>query len=259
MRKVFALVAVTLLIAGATMAWQTNNSDLNFSPGPGVAVVELFTSEGCSSCPPAEAALNDIVAAADRTNARVFALAFHVDYWNGLGWPDPFSDKAYSHRQREYATHFESTRIYTPQMIVNGSTEFVGSSRMKARAAIADALATKPEAEIEATARHTAGRVMVSVQRPATKTTALINVALVQRGLTTEVPRGENAGRTLHHENVARDFKTQKVSDDEEYHFDLAFPDGAKPADVSLIVYVQDKETWSIVGAKQLSLPTTDK
>ena len=110
----------------------------------GFAVVELFTSEGCSSCPPADKLLGQIDERARADGSRVFPLAFHVDYWNHLGWTDPFSSEASSNRQRDYgrALHLES--IYTPQMIVNGEREFVGSNGEIAEKAVSEAL-SRPE------------------------------------------------------------------------------------------------------------------
>ncbi|MEL7087271.1 MAG: DUF1223 domain-containing protein, partial [Planctomycetota bacterium] len=104
------------------------------------AVVELFTSEGCSSCPPAEAVLNRLDRDARQGHQRIFTLAFHVDYWNRLGWTDPFSDRAYSDRQRDYAVTLRERSIYTPQMVVNGTTGFVGSHARRAGQEIGRAL-----------------------------------------------------------------------------------------------------------------------
>src|SRR5215831_17181987 len=103
------------------------------------AVVELFTSEGCSSCPPADALLADLKSYANGTDKNIYVLSFHVDYWNRLGWRDPFSDAAYSARQTQYDQHFGSS-VYTPQMIVNGKQQFVGSEKKTASEAIAAAL-----------------------------------------------------------------------------------------------------------------------
>src|SRR5271167_1475342 len=111
--------------------------------GAPCAVVELFTSEGCSSCPPADAALAEMAANARKSGAPVFALAFHVDYWNYLGWTDRFSDAAYTRRQSDYARAFNTDQVYTPQMIVNGVDQFVGSDRDAAKRAI-DAALAKP-------------------------------------------------------------------------------------------------------------------
>ena len=109
------MVAGLLLFGGSVMAAEP------------FAVVELFTSEGCSSCPPAEALLNQIHPRAAKSGQRIYTLAFHVDYWDRLGWKDPFSEAAYSQRQNSYANGFGEDRIYTPQMIVNGRGGFVGS------------------------------------------------------------------------------------------------------------------------------------
>ncbi|MEO7532910.1 MAG: DUF1223 domain-containing protein, partial [Ferruginibacter sp.] len=98
-------------------------------PAPqGFAVVELFTSEGCSSCPPADAAMSVI---ANKYKEQVFVLGFHVDYWNRLGWKDEFSSSDYSKRQRNYATAFSLEGVYTPQVVVNGKSQFVGSDKSK--------------------------------------------------------------------------------------------------------------------------------
>ena len=108
------------------------------------AVVELFTSEGCSSCPPPDALLAEILEDARKDGRRVFCLSFHVDYWNRLGWTDPYSAPAFSRRQQSYAQAFKNDQVYTPQMIVNGTEEFVGSDRHRSRAAI-DAALKRPE------------------------------------------------------------------------------------------------------------------
>src|SRR5438034_9672572 len=108
-------------------------------------LVELFTSEGCSSCPPADELLAKLVAEQPVEKAQIIALAFHVDYWNKLGWPDRFSSPKFTQRQYDYATFFGGNRVYTPQMIVDGKAEFVGSDSKKAQAALhADAAQPKP-------------------------------------------------------------------------------------------------------------------
>ncbi|MCA9557144.1 MAG: DUF1223 domain-containing protein, partial [Myxococcales bacterium] len=137
-------VILILALAGAGVAAFALRSESRPTPptgdatAPGFAVVELFTSEGCSSCPPADANLARLLkAAGDRP---VLGLSWHVDYWDRLGWKDPFSSDAATARQNAYAKAWGTRRLYTPQMVVNGRDEFVGSSEAQADAAVAAAL-----------------------------------------------------------------------------------------------------------------------
>src|SRR5436305_253879 len=135
--SLFVLLILSLGIFGfIKMNRNQNNSSESINEN-GIAVVELFTSEGCSSCPPADELLSDLKTSMRGKN--IFLLAFHVDYWNYLGWNDRFSDAAFSKRQSHYADVLHA-EVYTPQMIVNGQKVFVGSKRSEAEDAIADAL-----------------------------------------------------------------------------------------------------------------------
>src|SRR5579859_6872600 len=110
-------------------------------------IVELFTSEGCSSCPPADALLARLDQEQRIGNAEIIALEEHVDYWDQLGWRDPFSGRQWTERQQDYAAVFRNDGVYTPQMVVDGRAEFVGSSQSRARSAIAEAV-REPKAEV---------------------------------------------------------------------------------------------------------------
>ncbi|HEU4536787.1 MAG TPA: DUF1223 domain-containing protein, partial [Polyangiaceae bacterium] len=120
--------------------------DAKPAPPGAFALVELFTSEGCSSCPPADEALDELAVDAERRGLPVYALSFHVDYWNSLGWVDPFSTSAYTHRQEAYAGRAGSRGLYTPQMFVNGGEGFIGSDRGRARRDVDRALGAAPPA-----------------------------------------------------------------------------------------------------------------
>jgi hypothetical protein len=166
----------------------------------GVAVVELFTSEGCSSCPPADAVLADLVGA---RGGAVYALAFHVDYWDDLGWPDRFASPDNTARQRAYARSFGTSGVYTPQMIVNGVEPFTGSNRARADQSIARALAQPATVALSVRARPAGSdAIAVDYDAPNAPPDAMLDVALVQRSASTEVRAGENAGRTLRHTNI---------------------------------------------------------
>lgn len=116
------------------------------SPFEPVAVIELFTSQGCSSCPPADVLLSKTITDAKENGKKIFAISFHVDYWNRLGWTDPFSDKKYSDRQSAYADQLNPGQVYTPQMVVNGEKEFVGSDQKALNDALQHSLNTNATA-----------------------------------------------------------------------------------------------------------------
>jgi hypothetical protein len=245
-----AIPVLAAALAGAADAARSPQSRAGDAGEP-FAVVELFTSEGCSSCPPADRLLGRIAAEARRDGRRIFPLAFHVDYWNSLGWEDPFSDRAFSARQRSYVPVLGGDGPYTPQMIVNGTVGFVGSDEARARRSIEAALRRPPGARIELRAEPRKGSVRVSYEVRGAPSGATLNLALVERGLATEVPRGENAGRKLSHENVVRAFAEVGLGGESGDPVDLAVPAGAKIANCSLLGYVQQKGTMAILGAAE--------
>src|SRR3954467_1004983 len=132
-------------------------------PAEGPVVLELFTSQGCSSCPPAERLLSKLAAAGTLGDRTVAPLAFHVDYWNDLGWADPFSLPAWTERQHQYARALGGNRVYTPELVVGGATGMVGSDASAVRQAIQRA--ARP-AKLAATAAWSAGSVTVNATAP---------------------------------------------------------------------------------------------
>ncbi|MBM0279478.1 DUF1223 domain-containing protein [Micromonospora tarensis] len=220
----------------------------------GFAVVELFTSQGCNSCPPAEELLTEIERDARQRGQAVFGLGFHVDYWDDLGWPDQFADAAYTARQEAYARALGTRGLYTPQMVVNGSVEFVGSDRRRAAGAIASALASPPATSLALSVAERGGQRVVldyRVERPPERT--VLNVALVQRGLESEIARGENAGRTLRQDNVVRAFVSVGL-DAEQGRVELATPSDLDPGGAAVVGYVQEDGHRSVVGASIVEL-----
>ena len=156
-------------------------------------VVELFTSQGCSSCPPADAFLTDLAKRPD-----VLPLAFHVTYWDYLGWKDPYSLSEATTRQREYARHLGEDGVYTPQMVVDGTTGFVGSSRSEGLKVIAGA-ARKP---VPVSITRDGQSLLIKVGAGAGK--AVVILVGFDPAHETHIGRGENSGRTLTESNIVR-------------------------------------------------------
>ena len=169
-----------------------------------VAVVELFTSEGCSSCPPADDVLGEL-SRSPAAGRSVFTLALHVDYWDDLGWPDRFASPELTARQRAYARAFGLRGMYTPQMVVGGTEQFTGSDRDSADAAIARELARAAPVHLTLHAsRSAAGVFAVDWTASGMAPGEQLVLALVESSASTMVRAGENSGRTLHHTNVVR-------------------------------------------------------
>ncbi|MEM1107152.1 MAG: DUF1223 domain-containing protein [Planctomycetota bacterium] len=249
---------VVLTALSLSSAWL---STANVKPIPthrgSFAVVELFTSEGCSSCPPAERVLNQINEEQTAKGEPVYVLSFHVDYWNRLGWTDPFSDTAFSDRQRDYAVAFRSRSIYTPQMVVNGQAEFVGSDKSQAKRRIEQALSTSTAGQvgIGLAAHHdqTANQANISWQLDRLPEGAVLNIAVVEDDLGNYVPRGENRGQTLEHDGVVRVFVTLTP---EAVHgsLNVSLPPDLDPTQSGIIAFVQETRGMHIIGAYRVPL-----
>jgi hypothetical protein len=217
------------------------------SPVP--VLVELFSSEGCSSCPPADALLKRFLRDQPVPGVQIVALAEHVDYWDNLGWRDPFSSRSFTERQERYAGRLASG-VYTPQLVVAGSAHLVGSDEKAARAAIATA-AIRMRGEISAhTVAGAPGALQVAAHWPG-RIEADILVALVQDHATSRVARGENAGRTLEHVAIARALSA--VGSGAGSFSGRVLVTGAGEADRA-VVFIQERNGGRIQGATTVEL-----
>lgn len=215
----------------------------------GFAVLELFTSEGCSSCPPADRLLSDVIEDAKEKGLKVYALSFHVDYWNRLGWKDPYSSSIFSQRQRNYARVLNSN-VYTPQIVVNGQGEFVGSNRAKAALAVKKALNNPvKDLKISFDPKLMGERISYSFSSKEPVKNAVLNVALVESGLSQQVNRGENRGRNLKHDNVVRAFDSQRL-DAWGGRGSLVLPADVKKDKAQIFVYLQDQANLEVLFAQ---------
>jgi hypothetical protein len=215
----------------------------------GAAVLELFTSEGCSSCPPADDVLRDLA-----KDSNVIALSFHVTYWNRLGWIDSFSQKIFDERQYAYGEKFHANGVYTPQAVINGSVEMVGSKKTQVSQAVKNALETpsKVTISLEKTLKDGDINVKYTLTGDVPKD-AVLQFALVESDFATKVKRGENGGHILKHDNVVRDFEARKTAATEGVisFFPLS---GWNVKNCMVVAFVQEKGLGRIVGATKMKL-----
>jgi hypothetical protein len=211
------------------------------------ALLELFTSEGCSSCPSADENLAAITEEAAASAARVFTLELHVDYWNDLGWVDPFSAHAHSLRQNAYAKRFAASGMYTPQLLVNGREELVGSDRSRSRAAVERALRAPASALVTVLARRSASDVELEYRVDAPGAVDL-QLVVADDTAETRVKRGENADRLLRHRHVVRAFQTLRVTPPSTGKATLRLPADSVGASF-VVAYASDPLTLAVLGA----------
>jgi hypothetical protein len=217
-------------------------------------LVELFTSEGCSSCPPADALLAKLDQAQPINGAEIIVLGEHVDYWDGQGWHDRFSSHQYTERQNEYCGRLHVESSYTPQMIVDGTDQFVGNDAAHAVRAIQHAAQT-PKIKLTLSQPVVdAQKVSASVSSPAPMTTkkADLYAALLDPKDTTEVRGGENGGRRLQHVGVVRSLqRIGKLKDlgAGPVSFSLNAPADGKPSEMRVVVFAQESGQGTVLGA----------
>jgi hypothetical protein len=246
---------------------------LGAAPEPGsaartVVVAELFTSEGCSSCPPADDVLSQLVHRQPIPGVEVLALGEHVDYWDRLGWRDPFSSAAFTTRQSEYQSQvFHSSSVYTPQLVVDGQLERIGSDHDAVERAIKRAArATKAAIDIAIIHRTDATlRLEVHVDVPSDlfiHDTADLLVAVTEDNLITNVRHGENGGRTLKHSAVVRSLTTVGTLRAGERTMSRTastpWDPNWKSADLRVIGLLQERTSRRIIGAGAVMIGTVD-
>lgn len=267
MKKVARIVGGVFL--GAVLAFALSRRDAvagvrtGEAGTPVVVMVELFTSEGCSSCPPADEVLTKLMSTQPIPGVIVVGLGEHVDYWDRLGWRDPFSSASLTSRQSQYGANvFRTGSVYTPQMVIDGRLEGVGSDFGTIRKAVLEA-AKVPKAALMLSARRDNDGVSIDlhVERPANvalKEPADVTVAITEDRLVTEVRRGENRGRTLRHTAVVRSLMTvgaltpadstltKSVSSALEHEW--------KPENLRIVAFVQERQSRRVVGVGAVAL-----
>jgi hypothetical protein len=253
MRPITTIPLVGLMImTGLSFSISGNNSVKNLAVSAnGFAIVELFTSEGCSSCPPADELA---IKLSKEYSSNVYFLSFHVDYWNDLGWKDKFSKADFTQRQRKYAALFNLKSIYTPQVVVNGKKEFVGSGENWLRRTIIEELNEKSLSDLSVAAKSNGNIISVSYKMQLSNN-YILNVALVQLNAETAVKKGENTGRRLRHLNVVRDFQTISANQTAEGNLEFKIPEDLPSGEMKVIAFLQNKTSLKIIGVAESLIP----
>ena len=242
----FAVTMMVFSIYGLAQSNSKTNTIIKTDPN-GIVILELFTSQGCSSCPPADVILSKY-ALDNRPN--IIPLAFHVDYWNHIGWKDPFSKAQYSDRQREYAEVFNSSGVYTPQLVINGKYELVGSNEKKIAEIVSEEITIHSNASIKIISNTLQGdQLLVKFNAFDEIKTSKINLALVKKKEFTKIKRGENNGLEQTSYNIVYDFKSIALNNAKENEMTFKFLSNWKTEDFIVVAYIQNKSNGIISTA----------
>ena len=246
--KTAGIILIAVAVMAAAFARPFTNKEKKETGEPdsnnGFVVAELFTSEGCSSCPPADKLLEKIQN--DNPGKSIYVLAFHVDYWDHQGWKDRFSDAAFTARQRRYADWLKLETVYTPQMVLNGRKEFIGSYEGLITKTIANELG-QPAANTLTLQTHIEGsNLHVDFAATPEKNAELV-LALVQKTAISNVRAGENEGRQLTHVQIVRQLYTQDITNTKKISIEL--PADFNTKGFELVGFIQHKKDGRITAA----------
>ena len=217
-------------------------------------LAELFTAEGCSSCPPADKILEWLSKEQPVDGVFVVAMSEHVTYWDHQGWKDPFGSPRFTERQQMYAKRLGVADIFTPQLVIDGTVQMIGSDTAALKRALADA-ARRPKPPLIVTASLTANdEVTGSASGPGLEAGAIEGAdlvwALTEDDLAVDVSRGENARRTLHHSGVVRVLSGKKIARGTAAPLTIVMrvPSGARPGNLRLVAFVQSPKSKRVVS-----------
>ena len=255
MKQIFALAALAVAVISICIAVLAKTTE------PGVprraVVVELFTSEGCSSCPPADELLGHLRQDLSAKNVQVIPLGFHVDYWNSLGWKDRFSSAEFTQRQEQYTQSLKVDGPYTPEMVVDGEVEFVGNDAGRAQSTIRQQASQLETAQVKISPAG-ADQLAIQIKGPTgpSNGNVLVMLAITEDNLSTQVGSGENGGRTLHHAAVVRELRQVGTLKNGalESTVPLKLAKDWKRNDLRAVVFVQQGPSGKIEGAASVAL-----
>jgi hypothetical protein len=245
-----SIIMLVLLTTAFIDSKKTVNKNFQTVDAKGFALLELFTSEGCSSCPAADELLAKIQK--ETQDKPVYILAYHVDYWNRLGWKDVFSSPEYSKRQVAYS-HTLNAEVYTPQVVINGKAECVGSDEPSLRSAITNALTTAPTATVALQAQQNGDNLTVNYQVSGNTNASRLLLAVVQKSAISKVQRGENAGRTLSHAQIVRSLQAVDLNAQKKGLSVIKLPQGFNTQNWEIVGFIQNPTGGEILSATKAS------
>ncbi|MDB5155423.1 MAG: hypothetical protein JWR50_130 [Mucilaginibacter sp.] len=246
-----SLLITTLSFTACGQVTKSTENTTRTSAGKGFAVLELFTSEGCSSCPPADELLAQIQR--ESNGKPVYILAYHVDYWNRLGWKDVFSKAEFSKRQQQYS-NWLNAQIYTPQLVINGTNELVGSDKSAIYNAIAGELTGATIDQLVLDVHKEGEHLKVHFKIQNTPKDSRLLIALIQRDAQTKVARGENAGHTLSHVQIVHQLQTVPLDTVGEGNIIIALQAGFDAQNWEVLAMIQDQNNGAITAAAKAEL-----
>jgi hypothetical protein len=243
----FPVSVAAVLLFVTNVAWLTKAAGAQ-QP----VVIELFTSEGCSSCPPADAMLTKLSHRRDTNIAKLILLEEHVEYWNNGGWKDPFSGPTYTDRQYDYTKELHLATAYTPQIVIDGHLQASGNNPRAVQDLILEAAKAPMPAAVSLN-RVSPDKLQVSVNNAAGEKLDVL-LAVTEDDLTNSVRAGENSGRTLNHSAVVREMHRLGSTADGKFDKTVSLPDksGWKKDNLRAIVLVQNPNSGVILGAAEV-------
>ncbi len=239
------LYACTTSTAGEVKEKEVTDNDKSYSKK---VLVELFTSQGCSSCPSADKLLSSLA----QSDTNLIVLSFHVDYWDRLGWKDVFSNHDYTLRQQQYVQALHAQSVYTPQAVVQGQFEMVGSNKPAITNAIQKAREDNDEVELSGNVSVNGNIITVHYEVNKIVANEQVVVALIQRQASTHIARGENSGITLAGYNVVRNLSAMPLTKSNNTT-QLSLPADLQNDNASVVIFVQDIQSKRILVAMQLN------
>jgi hypothetical protein len=248
------IVIFSLLMMSLFFAFKNKTTQFSIQPieNQSFVLLELFTSQGCSSCPSAEKLVEKTLLDTKKSGKKVFVLSYHVDYWDRLGWKDPFSQAQFTQRQYDYAKWLNSANVYTPQIVVNGTDEFVGSDAKKMAQTLGKLSSGVPTINFQFENIDWKNEVInFDINLSELPKNSQLNVALVNKNTETNIQKGENEGRKLTGVNVVN--VLQKISSTMlKNKVKLLIPKNSEKTNTRVIAFLQDKTTHQIRGVGAL-------